>query len=850
MDRYHIRSSFGSPRSGLAPLPGPVPPPLPGPVPPPLSRPVLSVLMLSVLALGGCSGPAATTPAGDDPSGPAASAEEIIGRVVDAYSKADGYRDKGVVRLSYRQQREVREDESPLSVAFQRPNQIVLDAYQAIVSCDGKQLRARVRDSATGDLDNQIVVRAAPAKLTLADLYADPVIDDILRGGLGRYPVQLELLLGENPLAGFRGKDAKRRVLEDGKIDQRPYHRLAVTTLEGQFVLWIDRETYVLRRLEFPTEQIEETMRANGDADQVQLVADFVGAELNPSENAEQFSFDVPDDARQVRAFVVPPEPLPTNMYGRRPSRFAFSQLDGKPVSHQDLQGKVAVLVWFTMHPTCRSALQQLDRVRKEIAPSPASLGDKVRFFAVSTEPSAVSNRALTRQLEDWRVDLPLVRDLEACGRDVFAIPGAPTMVVLDAQGNVQIYEVGANPDVAAQLPGLLERIVAGEDLASQQLVSFRTEQQNYQRLLESGGASDIEVLEVPKTPTRPESKPKRLRLTRLWSNNDFKAAGNLLVIDTDSRDPRVLAFDGLQTINELSVDGQLIARHELDLPDRAGATYMRSALNHDGKRFYAVSGLRAPQVHLFDENWKLVFRYPSLAEPHAGIHDVKLADMDGKGDLELYAGFWGPVGIHAVDLQGKRLWSNRAATNVLTLALTPHNEVGWHKLLASSDLGPVIRMNQFGIHDKPIHVGSRAIHHIYSRADGRLPSITSGGPDPKNGPVAEYCGLSYLGPGRMLAIGISDEFSEVWSYALPAGTYETEIQFVQPIDLPDGRGAWVFVGPDGSLHMVGSAGDFHDDFGTGTLVSGLAVFNRPDGLLLLVASPEGLTAWRVSLAE
>ena len=73
-----------------------------------------------------------------------------------------------------------------------------------------------------------------------------------------------------------------------------------------------------------------------------------------------------------------------------------------------------------------------------------------------------------------WGSTAPLVRDLQACGRDVFRIPYAPTVVVLDAHGVVQLFEVGANPNLASELPDRLRLLAAGEDLAAGRLAQYR----------------------------------------------------------------------------------------------------------------------------------------------------------------------------------------------------------------------------------------------------------------------------------------------------------------------------------------------------------------------------------------
>jgi hypothetical protein len=98
-----------------------------------------------------------------------------------------------------------------------------------------------------------------------------------------------------------------------------------------------------------------------------------------------------------------------------------------------------------------------------------------------------------------------------------------------------------------------------------------------------------------------------------------------------------------------------------------------------------------------------------------------------------------------------------------------------------------------------------------------------------------------------MLAIGLDREFSERWSYSLPAGTYETEVQFVRPLRLPGGKLGWLFAGADGSIHIVSSDGSLRDSFGTGKSVTGLAAWDEPAGPVMLLASPDGLTAWRIS---
>ncbi len=151
-------------------------------------------------AASGCSHSATET---DQPAAPV-TADALLQSTVDAYKSATAYQDQGVVRLRYRRDGRMFEDEAPLSISWRSPKCVRMQAYQVRVVCDGEHLFARLQDEATGDLDGQVVDRPAPAKLTLEELYDhDEMLDAACRQGLIGYPPQLDLLLGAQPLGGL-----------------------------------------------------------------------------------------------------------------------------------------------------------------------------------------------------------------------------------------------------------------------------------------------------------------------------------------------------------------------------------------------------------------------------------------------------------------------------------------------------------------------------------------------------------------------------------------------------------------------------------------------------------------------
>lgn len=406
-------------------------------------------------------------------------AEQVLQRMVATYRAAKSYRDQAVVRLKYRQQGQPMEDEGKFAVSLVRPSKLSLRAYQLTFVSDGHRLRAVIADPGSNDMDGQIVVREVPATLGLDTIYEDQLMVDVMSSGMGGPPVTLELLLSETPLQELLASSNGVELLDEGKIRDRACDRVQVKLADGRLVFWVDRQSHLLLRLEYPTDRLAREMAA-GNCTEVSLTAEFVGACVNEKVAEEEFAFAVPQSAKVVSRFVLPPQPLASELIGQLPGDFHLTDLRGEPLSRDSLLGKIAVLVWFNDHPASQTALAGLEQVRAVL---PAET--QVACYAVCTEPSHVSHAQVQSLAQRWGSTTPLVRDLEAAGRDVFKIPFAPTVVVLDAHGVVQLFEVGANPNLASELPDRLRLLAAGEDLAAGRLAQFRQEQTLYRKKLD-----------------------------------------------------------------------------------------------------------------------------------------------------------------------------------------------------------------------------------------------------------------------------------------------------------------------------------------------------------------------------
>jgi hypothetical protein len=722
-----------------------------------------------------------------------------------------------------------------MMVAWSQPNRLAVRAYQGAVACDGQRLQAKILDEGSADLDGQIVSRPIGEKLTLDDLFSDAVLRENLGGRLGLHPPQLELLLAEKPFQAFLDKAVPKVFLRREEFDGRACERVEVN-LQGRYVFWVDRENYLLRRLEYPGDVLLTPEEAQ-DAE-LQIAAEFPGAELDAKAPAGQFTLEafqmaVPADAKQVRFFVVPPQPLPTEIFGKRPAGFEFLTLEGQKVTPQTLAGKVAVLAWFTNHPGSQACLQTLDGARAKLAGN-----EQIVFYAVCTEPTTVSNDDLRQLASDWNITIPVVRDLGAYGRDAFDVQVAPSLVVLDAKGAVQIHEPGDHSQLAAlvqeQLPELLPRLAGGEDFAAAILTQAQAEQENYQLNLKAA-RGEIAAAADAAMPAEvaPKTQPQKLQLSPAWSNEELDSPGNMIVID-NAQTPRLLVLDGPRTFAELDEQGAVVRRTELELPEQASLSFLRTAADNQGRRIFAGASLLAPRAFVFDEQGKRLLAYPPEDQKHDGVRDVLLADLDGSGKPSLAVGFWGLTGVHGVSLAGERTWVNRELAPVLSLAATPPDVVGWRKVLATGNAGHIQRLNQYGNADPPIQVKQRTIHHLIA-ADWSADRPTV------------YLGLSYAPEGNLVAIGLNANFEEMWSYRLPPGAYANQMQFAAPCRLLPGEGGqWLLAGPDGSIHMISDDGDTFDYFQYGERLTGLAGFRSKDQGILAVATEQGVFAYKV----
>ncbi len=303
-----------------------------------------------------------------------------------------------------------------------------------------------------------------------------------MQGIAGPLP-QLMLLLSDKPLENLLRDADEPTLVEPGQIDGHDCYRVQIKRPDGTATFWIDQQKHVLRRIGLPVDDLRQAISREQPVENLSLVAEFTGAQLNGKIDSAAFTFEVPQGAEIVK-FFLPPHAA--QLLNKGVPDFKFVDLEGKPVTPASLAGKVAVLdFWATWCEPCRQSLPNLEKVREKYKDNP-----KVAFYAVSVDEPDVKNEDLTKTFADLKVNVPILRDSEQSA-SLFKFTGIPTMFMIDGKGIVQDYETGGNPDLAEVLPEKIDKLLAGENIYEKPLKEYREKLQEYIRAMEMSNADE-----------------------------------------------------------------------------------------------------------------------------------------------------------------------------------------------------------------------------------------------------------------------------------------------------------------------------------------------------------------------
>ena len=785
------------------------------------------VVLLATMSLTGCSA---------DP-------RSLLDEMSRTYRTSQAYFDNARVRIRYTREGTEVDQSIPFRVAFERPDRLRIDCYDARIAADGTSLRAAV-----GNVPGQVLEEPVRSPLTLDQLFADEQVRMTLAEGDAGCPTQLPLLLADDTV-DLIITDAvdKPRITGAEQIEGHACTVVTIPKPDGPLVLWIDRKSKLLRRMSLPTKAYGEFLtQQGGPVGGLSVVVDFVEAQFPASVPSEAFAFEVPTGAARVDRLQPPPTPQPPSaLVGKAAPPFVLANLDGTTVSSESLAGSTVVLEFF--HTGCDACRQSMPQVISAVE----SLTPPVKHFAVSVDETDVPDDTLREKVRQWDGTKTILRDPRSVAATAFEIATFPAVVVLTPTGTVADVLLGHDHLVAKDLSATLAAVAAGTPTGPLLRDRFETRLRDYRELLEkvAGGGA---VERMPPQQIAPRRQPDRFKLIRAWRAENVAMPGNVACFD-DGGASRIVALDGWRTVVVLDPRGRELARHELDLPADAAVGFLRTAIDANGKRWWLGGNRGGQQVFVFNEAWKLHASYPAWESPaHAGIRTAQLVDLNDDGAPEIVVGYFGTVGVQAASLDGHRLWRERSFDTVLDVVPdAPHPE-GSRGLVCVNGHGRLVpvTMEGRGAEARPVEGAGQGA------GEGRRQPDWSASPAVASlfaGPVAPHGGWAFLGlaspsMGKNIAVGLGPLPNQFWELDLPDGVHRDGP--IEPVAWADLLGTprrqWLIAAPDGSVTVAWADGRVVDRYRHGVPLVGIGGYRDGNDGIIVIATRDSLEGYRV----
>ena len=774
-------------------------------------------------------------------TGCAADPRGLLEEMSRAYRSAKAYSDDARVNVRYvRDGKEVHQA-IPFRVAFARPDSVRIDAYDARIAADGTTLRAAV-----GSVPGQVLEEPVTSPLTLDQLFADEQIRLALAEGDAGCPTQLPLLLADDTvdLIVADAVDAPR-ITGAEKVEGHDCSVVTIPKSDGPLVLWIDRRTKLLRRLSLPTGAYAKFLsQQGGPVGGLSVVVDFLEAAFPATVPPSAFAFEVPAGAGRVDRLEPPPTPQPPSpLVGRQVGPLVFAALDGTTVSMADLAGSVVVLEFFHVGcEPCRRSMPLVAEGLREFAARAQAGGPAVRHHAVSVDELDVPDDELRAKVRAWGGPDGILRDPRSVAATAFELTAFPALVVLAPDGGVADVQAGHHHRLGQDVAAVVAAATAGTPTGPLLHDRFEARLREYQGLLArmSAGAGAVAVERLPEQVIAPRRQPDRFKLVRAWRAAKVTMPGNVLCLEgePDADGGRVFVLEGWRTVVVLDGAGREVARHELDIPPDAAVSFLRTAVDAAGRRWWLGATRGGQRVFVFDADWKTHAVYPAWdSPPHAGITAAHLADLDGDGAMEILVGYAGTVGVQAASLEGHRLWRDRSLDTVLDVALDAPPERGRRGIACVDGRGRLVFMAP---HDE----GAAG-----RRGDGQTAPLTA----VSAGPVAADLAWAFLGLvserlGHNAAVGIGADGGEEWRMELPAGVHRDGP--IEPVAWADLLGTtrrqWLIAAPDGSVTVAWADGRVVDRYRHGRPLTGIAGYRAGNDAMIVIATRDAVEGYRV----
>lgn len=434
---------------------------------------VLLAIAIGALIVAGCS--SSTDSSSTIPSTyEGMTAAEFLQVVFGEYRKADSYRDRGQVRLTFNVGEKRRVETAPLNVWYDR-EALYVEAYDVRLKSDQTAFVAWIKDPTTADFDSQ-VVRTAPLSNapTVHDLLSDAVLSEKISAGLAGPPPQLEWLFAMEPMKRLFAEEHTIEFSEPSAIRNVQCQVVRVQADDELYRFWIDPSERVIRRVDLPPvlapPQYVNVNEASS-TESMRLTLELDGATFVPPSNQPTMGA-MPRTPRFVEHFIALPPIEPPAVLGTVPAAFRVRDQTGQ-VSLPDRE--VTVLFAATEVDSNSSALFTTSSLVHWGAMISPDLQQRVRLGVVVDEASF---RQLPRDFP-----LPLFLDNERLIRNSLNLRSGD-LVIQDRSGRIVWFQEGFSAEGLTRLGLIVGDVLDGINVPARLREQWRSDQKTYESVL------------------------------------------------------------------------------------------------------------------------------------------------------------------------------------------------------------------------------------------------------------------------------------------------------------------------------------------------------------------------------
>ncbi len=515
--------------------------------------PIYLLLFCMTISIG-CNREASTHLSTNTLGSTSKSPHQLLEACILNYRHAKSYRDNAIIR-TFRSGSNIDQN---CRIQFRRPNLLRVETSRTIIHCDGQEWSLRVLDSQDPLVQRQRWVRKTPASLDLDWMMSEPQVEMLLSDPELGIPMQLELLMHPKALDFFLQESARLSWLDPQTSDGHLCQRLAAKVQEREFVLWIDPDVKVLRRIDFPSDTQNVSPNAQAKDSLISLL--LQSAEVNSEFEWEKLETKDADDAIRVRQFVVPPLPLESEKLGTTIPNFALEDLLGKvQFDSSEKRPTPTLFCWLADHPASQRTAKRLSDFYQQA--KSRGLDKHFELFAIWTE--AYQNpKAPEEILKSWHCELPLLVDNGHVGHKLMGVANAPTLVMLDPNNKLQAFVEQEQPNLDTILGAFLDGWIENRDLAQEKLTDYQFHRNRFISQLHILACDRIARDQLPKIEAFP---PLILQRKPLWtkpSSEPILSAG--IQRSSTRQEDRLLTLDQRGQLTQWDSQGSVVPLSEI----------------------------------------------------------------------------------------------------------------------------------------------------------------------------------------------------------------------------------------------------------------------------------------------